>query len=105
MILMIMLSIHSVMIFIGAQIANNGLTHGEVPAYNNAELLFGQAESSELDGTILLPTPSPSGNLGRRLFFPLQEKEGAPAFQRRSGGRAEARSYLHRPGDTLISTQ
>jgi len=42
------------------------LTNAEVAAYYNAEVLGCQAESTELDRTILLPTPSPSGNLGRR---------------------------------------
>jgi hypothetical protein len=43
-------------------------THGEVPAYNNAELLFSQARFWELDGTVTQATPSPSGHLGGGLF-------------------------------------
>jgi hypothetical protein len=39
-------------------------THGEVPAYNNAGILFSQARYWELDGTVFQPTPSPSGHLG-----------------------------------------
>jgi hypothetical protein len=48
----------------------NVLPHAEVAAYNIAEVLGCQAESSELDRTILLPTPSPSGNLGRGFYRP-----------------------------------
>ena len=44
------------------------LTHGEVPAYNNAELLIRQAMFWELDGTVTLPTHSPSGHLGEGLL-------------------------------------
>jgi hypothetical protein len=48
----------------------NGLAHAEVAAYNIAEVLDCQAESAELDRTILQPTPSPSGNLGRGFDRP-----------------------------------
>jgi len=49
-------------------LAYNGLAHGEVPAYNNAEILFSQARLWELDGTVFQPTPSPSGHLGGGLL-------------------------------------
>jgi hypothetical protein len=40
------------------------MSHGEVPAYNNAKLLYCQARFGELDGTVIRPTPIPSGHLG-----------------------------------------
>jgi hypothetical protein len=54
----------------------NVLPHAEVAAYNIAEVLGCQAQvtelsrGAELDRTILLPTPSPSGNLGRGFDRP-----------------------------------
>jgi hypothetical protein len=48
----------------------NGPPHAEVAAYNIAEVLGCQAESSELDRTILQSTHSPSGNLGRGFDHP-----------------------------------
>jgi hypothetical protein len=51
-------------------IAANGWPHAEVAASNIAEVLGCQAESSELDRTILPPTHSPSGNLGRGFGHP-----------------------------------
>ena len=44
------------------------VAHGEVPAYNNAALLYCQARFWELDGTVMRPTPSPSGHLGEGLL-------------------------------------
>jgi hypothetical protein len=51
-------------------ITANGSAHAEVAAYIIAEVLGCQAESSKLNRTILLPTPSPSGNLGRGFDRP-----------------------------------
>jgi hypothetical protein len=56
--------------FRAVQIACNASPHAEVAAYNIAKVLGCQAESSKLDRTILLPTPSPSGNLGRGFGRP-----------------------------------
>ena len=55
---------------LGKSCSAYGLRHAEVAAYNIAEVLGYQAESTEFDRTILLPTPSPSGNLGRGFDRP-----------------------------------
>ena len=60
----------AILSFVGRQVLPNGPPHAEVAASNIAEVLGCQAESSELDRTILLPTPSPSGNLGRGFDRP-----------------------------------
>jgi hypothetical protein len=44
--------------------------HAEVAAYNIAEVLVCQAKASKLDRKILLPTPSPSDDLGRGFDRP-----------------------------------